>query len=101
MIVIDDFKQRKLHCVRQTNTGITQLFNEFGEISTTLKDLGQQKIFEFFNYIDLRGLILANNFIKMLSKNYLNIFYIFYHLNKVHRFFRFFCNKVVFWGSRR
>ena len=40
--------KKKLLCARQTNIDITQLCNEFGEISTILKDLGQQKIFDFF-----------------------------------------------------
>ena len=95
------FRQRNILCVCQTNIDITQLFNEIGEISTIWKHLGQQKIFDFLNHIDLRWLILTYNFIKMLSKNYMNKFYIFYNLFKLCRFFRFFCSKVVFWGSRR
>ena len=53
-MVIDDIRPRKLLYVCQKNIDITQLFHEFGEISSILKHLGQQKIFDFFNYIDLR-----------------------------------------------
>ena len=54
MMVIDDFRPIKLLDVCQKYIDIIQLFLEFGEISTILKHLGQQKIFDFFKYIDLR-----------------------------------------------